>query len=152
FMGRMASEGDELGIAEFPPEEWDAFRQSIHAVVQQISAASIVAVAPQAGEPQLANQATLLELADSAAFLLSAQELTTDWNRLIENAQREVELVFDTEPIDVAGLQGTRLAVDLPMAFKAEQVPEVRKVLTSLFGNTGEMQIDLLPLDAKHVI
>lgn len=152
FLGHLASRTHELGIAEFPPEEWDGFRQSVHGLMGEVSSASLLAVAPGAEEPQLSNQAVLLEVSDAAEFLVSVQELTTDWNRLLENADREVELVFDAEPLKLAGLEGTRFAVDLPSAFHAAQIPEVRTVLTRLFGNNGEMRIDVLPLDAKRVL
>ncbi len=152
FLGHLASRTHDLGVAEFPPEEWNGFRQSVHALVGEIGSASLLAVAPGEDEPQLANQGVLLEVADAKRFLTSVQELTTDWNRLLENAQHEVELVFDAGPLEIAGLKGTRFVVDLPTAFQAAHVPEVRTVLTRLFGNNGEMRIDVLPLDAKRVL
>lgn len=152
FLGHLASRGTDLGIAEFPATQWEDFRQSVHALMENVGAASLLAVAPRNEEPQLANQAILLEVADTEAFLTSVQELTTDWNRLVENTKRNVELVFDAEPLEFAGLKGRRFAVDLPSAFGVAQIPEVRTVLTKLFGNTGKMQIDVLPLDSKRVL
>jgi hypothetical protein len=152
FLGHLASRGDDLGVVEYPPDEWEAFRQSVHSLVGEVSGISVTAVAPAGEEPQLANQAVLLEVDDSQQFLQTAQELTTDWNRLVENSRHEVDLVFDARPLEIEGVSGTRFAVDLPTAFQANQIPEVRNVLTALFGNTGEMQIDVLPLDATHVL
>lgn len=152
FLGHLASRTHELGVAQFPADEWEGFRESVHALVRKTTSASLIAVAPGKEEPQLANQAVLLEVEDAEQFLSSVQELTTDWNRLLENADREVELVFDAKPLELAGRNGTRFVVDLPTAFQASHIPEVRTVLTRLFGNTGEMRIDVLPLDGNRVL
>src|SRR5690606_7046366 len=61
-------------------------------------------------------------------------------------------LVFDADPLELAGRSGTRFSVDLPTAFGAAQIPEVRTVLARLFGNTGEMRIDIVPLDTRRIL
>lgn len=152
YFDSFANGSDAVGIEQFAPQELADLRKSATTAQQLVQGVSALFVAPAKDEPVLANTAYLLRVTDAGGFLQAAESMVTDWNRAVESSAPEVDVVFDFEQLKIAGRDAIRYSVDLPTAFRVDNIPEVRDVLAKMFGHNGSLVVDLVTIDDRHVL
>ena len=140
----------DVGINYLRPKEFADYRASVTKVSDQVHGAQLFMIAPAKDQPVMSNSAALLLTDDSKQLIESLDAAVKDWNHMVELSQREVDLYFGAEPLEVGSRTGKRFTLDL--TFGQNDVPDVRTLMAKLYGRNGIWAIDVLPVDDKRVL
>ncbi|WP_442481371.1 hypothetical protein [Aeoliella sp. SH292] len=144
---------DEVDVIYFSPPELEKWRAGIARARDMVIAARGLVIAPAEGEPTVSNGALVLQVKSSAEFVSAFDAVMADWNSLVNTAtRRNADFIYETKPLAVGSLEGKRYTVDLPTAFRQDNIPEVREVMAKMYGRNGVRALDILPLDERHVL
>lgn len=152
YLSSFSTGSEELGVNYFRAGDFQRFRKSFISMAQPIQSAQFVMIAPASDQPTMSNSALVIQVADAKEFAKALDGVMHNWNRMIETAQRSVDYVFESKPLEIGDLAGQRYFIDLPTAFRDENIPEVRQVLADLYGRNGVWAVDVLPLDSTRVL
>ncbi len=152
YLGSFSVGSDEVGVQYFRAGDFERFRGSIAAAGELIDSVQFLMIAPPSDKPTMSNSALLATVADADKFVAGLDEAVTNWNRMIETARRSIDFLYEIKPLEVGELAGKRYAIDLPTAFRQDNVPEVREVLDRMYGRNGVWAMDVLPVDDTHVL
>lgn len=151
-LDNISSGSDAIGVRYFSSTLFAKFRESAVAAFGKVRAAQAMMIAPLQDEPTLSNSALLLEVHDSAEFLKEFDACISDWNTAVERSSRQEDFLFETKPLQVGELAGSRYTIDLPSAVRDPNIPEVREVMARMYGRNGVWAVDVLPVDKKQVL
>ncbi len=151
-LSSFSNGSDEIGVDYFRGGEFEKFRQTVAVASDQIESLRFLMIAPGNSEPTMSNSALLVTVSDSSEFLVAVNETMVTWNRMIQTARRSIDFVYEIKPLTVDQRVGKRYSIDLPTAFRQDNVPEVREVLADMYGRNGVWAMDVLPLDETHVL
>lgn len=152
YVDHFAAGSDAVGITYFSPGEFNDLRKTVMRAHDMIQGVRALAITPEKDAPSMSNSALLLEVTDSQEFIGVVATGMTVWNELVNKSRRNVDFVFESKPLTVGDREGRRYSVDLPSAFREEDVPEVREVMDKMYGRNGAMVVDVLPVDETHVL
>jgi hypothetical protein len=144
---------DEVDVIYFSPPELEKWRAGIARARDMVIGARGLVIAPAEGEPTVSNGALVLHVNSSAEFVSAFDAVMADWNSLVNSAtRRNADFIYETKPLSVGSLVGKRYTVDLPTAFRQDNIPEVREVMAKMYGRNGVRALDVLPIDERHVL
>lgn len=152
YVEHFATRSDDVGISYLSPGEFNNLRKSLLRTSDMIHSARALAITPQQGQPSMCNTALLVEVTNAEEFLAAVDDTMTEWNELVNNSRHTNDFVFESKAITVADRQGKRYSVDLPSAFREEDVPEVREAMHKMYGRNGVLVADVVPVDETHVL
>lgn len=152
YVDHASTGSDAVGITYFSTAEFNSLRKTVMKASGMIQSMRALAIAPEKDAPSMSNSALLLEVTNSEEFLGVVDGAMTEWNELVNKSRRNIDFVFESKPLVVGDHSGKRYSIDLPSAFREEDVPEVRQVMDKMYGRNGLMVADVLPVDKTHVL
>ena len=72
-------------------------------------------------------------------------------NWLMDSAESDLVLQFDSEPIKIAEYAGTRYSIDM-RSIAGPPLPEMLAVLEAFFGDGARLKIVVLPINGRRVL
>ena len=131
---------------------YERFIETCSEIAAQSEGIQAVAAVPPDGLPPMSNQAMVITCSDSAQLVDSIEQAFDIWNQMVTIEMRLSKLLFEKSDVEIAGIVATRYSADLQAAFLAGDVPDVRTIMTKLFGPPGDLVYTVVPLDAHHVL
>jgi hypothetical protein len=122
------------GIYGLNAEQVDKLTEISSQSIKQLRGMSIVMGVGKPGDPIYSNVAVVETVDDSKAFLANYRKTIAAMNELLKGAQSSVLSPVNLREVEVGGVSALRLAMSIPKAPGAAEMPGYAEMMKKLFG------------------
>ena len=130
----------------------ERFIEAMKHAAGELMSAAVLTLPGEKPEGVYTNRFAAVRVKSAADFADRANEVVRLWNEMNHDVQGELRLVFDSEPIEIAGRKATEHSIDMTAAVGTPGVPEIREAMEKLFGSEGKLRILIVPVDDQTVL
>ena len=153
FCTRVMRASPQLwGLRDLPGSQWQSLQAAVLESVEQIRSMSLCVLPGEEDDPVMSNVYSVLRVDDPQEFLADYKNSVEVWNEMLQQSQSDIQLQYELEDLEIAGLQAVRQEVDVAAAAEDPAVPQFNWVLESMFGEDGKLRITLVAVDDHHVL
>ncbi len=138
------SKVDEADVANF--------RKVAEQAVAEVRGFSVLTRPGADADGVYTNGFLALRVQDSSVFLKSCGELIKLWNTLIGKTEGSKILTLESQPIKLAGHEGTEHSIDMVAAVGDPAIPEIKASMEKLFGPGGKLRLHFVNIDDHTVL
>ncbi len=122
------------------------------AVAAQIGALTYVIKLHVGEHPPMANQVAIIDCDETTTLTTNIEKAVEIWNAMVTKEMSRSRLTFEKSEVEIDGVAAIRYSVDLQAAFLAADVPDVKVLMTKMFGNDGWLSYTLVPIDNRRLL
>jgi hypothetical protein len=142
----------DYGNDKYQQQDVDKFAGDIEAILNDIQALSVIQRNTEQAEGVYGNTFMLLHTEKAAQVRDTISKALMSWNWLMDNAEGDICLQFNSTPISIADKPATEYTADMLKAVDATPLPEVKEAMKALFGPGGLYRIQLVLVNGKTVL
>ncbi len=144
---------EDLGIdAQEQAAAVEAFRKSLAQAAAGVRSFAVFSRPGKRTDGVYTNSHLVLRVESAKQFVDRAAHVMARWNELADHATDEAQLKFESEPVQIAGRDGTQYYVDMVDMVGGGGLPEVRQSMERLFGPGGRLRLELVAIDDHTVL
>ncbi len=142
----------DYGNDKYQQQDADKFSHHVEATLNDIQALSVIQRNTGQDEGVYGNTFLLLHTKNGAQVRDTISKALMSWNWLMDNAEGDICLQFNSTPISIADKPATEYTADMLKAVDATPLPEVKEAMQALFGSGGLYRIQLLLVNDQTVL
>lgn len=142
----------DYGNDKYQQQDADKFAHHVEAILNDTQALSVVQRNTGPDEGVYGNTFLLLHTQNATRVHNTFSKALMSWNWLMDNAEGDICLQFNSTPISIADKPATEYTADMLKAVDATPLPEVKEAMRALFGPGGLYRMQLLLVNDKTVL
>jgi hypothetical protein len=142
----------ELGDDEYRQQDVEQLTNAVVRLLQHVESISVVSRPPEGPEGVFSNGFLFFHASDAKQIYADVSDIVKHWNWLMDHAEGDVCLQFDSQPTQIAGLNATEYSADMAAAVGGQQVDGLEQIMEKLFGSGGKYLIQLVMVDSSTIL
>ena len=137
---------------KYQQQDANKFAHHVEAILNDTQALSVVQRNTGQDEGVYGNTFLLLHTQNATRVHDTISKALMSWNWLMDNAEGDICLQFNSTPVSIADKPATEYTADMLKAVDAKPLPEVKEAMRALFGPGGLYRMQLLLVNDKTVL
>jgi hypothetical protein len=143
---------EDYGNDKYQQEDVEKLVRDIEAILNDTQVLSVIQRKTGQDEGVYGNTFMLLHTENADHLRDTIAKAFMSWNWLMDHAEGDICLQFDSTAISIADKPATEYTADMLKAVGAVPSPEVKEAMKALFGPGGLYRMQLVRIDGKTVL